>query len=125
MKFHEKHWAAIAYLSQPKRAGLTYKEIAERVGVAEKTLFEWKKKDEFNEEVKKQVLRNTIDRLPEIMDSVPDHIIEEGNAAMFRTLLQALGMLSDKVEVEDKRQGVDIAEIKAKVDAMTREKNEE
>lgn len=119
-RLNEKQIAAIALLSRPKRGGLTYKQIAEEVGVAEKTLHEWRKLDHFNEEIKKQVLRNSVDRLPEIFDSVPDHITKEGNAAMFRTFLQSLGMLTEKVEVENKTVDSDVDSIKAEIERMRR-----
>lgn len=115
-KFNEKQWAAITILAQPKRAGLTYEQVAEKVGIARSTLQEWRKDDDFNEEIKRQIMRNTIDRLPEVLDSIPDHIINDGNAAMFRTLLQAHGMLTEKHEVETKDGKVtDIDDIKAKI----------
>lgn len=124
-KFSEKQWAAITILSQPKRAGLTYEQVAEKVGVARSTIFEWKKDDDFNEEVKRQIMRNTLDRLPEVMESIPDHIIKDGNAAMFRTLLQAHGMLTEKHEVETKDNKVtDIDDIKAKIAQYKREESE-
>ena len=117
-RLNEKQLAAIALLSVPKRGGLTYKQIAEEVGVTEQTLHNWRKLDHFNEEIKKQVLRNSIDRLPEIFDSVPDHITKEGNAAMFRTYLQSLGMLTEKVEVESKSNDSDVDSIKAEIERM-------
>jgi transcriptional regulator with XRE-family HTH domain len=101
-RLNEKQYAAIAILSQPKRAGLTYEQVAEEVGIARSTLQEWRKDDAFNDELKRQIMRDTIDRLPEVMASVPDHIINDGNAAMFRTLLQAQGLLTERVEVEAK-----------------------
>ena len=101
-KLSEKQQAAVYYLALPKLGGMTHEQIAKEVGVDRATIFRWKKDDDFNEEVKRQIMRNTIDRLPEVMASIPDHIINDGNAAMLRTLLQAHGMLTDKVEVENK-----------------------
>lgn len=115
-KLTDKQYAAITYLSLPKRGGLTYEEVAEEVGVDVKTLREWRKKDDFNDELKQEIVRTTLDRLPEIMASIPDHVINDGNAALFRTLLQAHGMLTDKVEVESKGNGnVDMDAIKARL----------
>lgn len=115
-KLTEAQYRAIVLLSQPKKGGLTYAEIAEEVGVDERTLRRWRNKDEFNEELKKAIMRDTLDRLPEVMASVPDHIINDGNAAMFRTLLQAHGMLTEKHEVETKESnGTDIESIRAKI----------
>lgn len=115
-KLTDKQYAAITYLSIPKRGGLTFEEVAAEVGIDVKTLREWRKKDEFNDELKREIVRVTLDRLPEIMASIPDHVINDGNAALFRTLLQAHGMLTDKVEVESKGNGaVDVDAIRAKL----------
>ena len=120
-KLNEKQLAAVAILALPDRGGLTYKQVAERVGVSEQTLHNWRKLDEFNEEIKKQVLRNAVDDLPNIFASVPKHIIEEGNAAMFRTFIQSLGMLTEKVEVNDNRESVaDVDAIKAEIERIKR-----
>lgn len=119
-KLSELQFAAIEFLSVPKRGGLTYEQVAEKVGVTDRTLRDWRKDDAFNDELKRQVVRNTIDRLPEVMASVPDHIINDGNAAMLRTLLQTHGMLTDKVEVESKGNGgaADIDAMKAEIERM-------
>lgn len=117
-KLNDKQYAAIAILSQPKRGGLTYEQVAERVGVERTTLYHWRKDDLFNDELKRQIMRDTIDRLPEVMASIPDHIINDGNAAMFRTLLQAQGLLTDKVEVSTQGNTEDIDAMKAKLAAL-------
>lgn len=117
-KLNDKQYAAIAILSQPKRGGLTYEEVADTVGVHRDTLLQWRKSDAFNDELKRQIMRDTIDRLPEVMASVPDHIINDGNAAMFRTLLQAQGLLTEKVEVSDGSKSTDIDAIKAEIERM-------
>lgn len=117
-KLNDKQYAAIAILSQPKRAGLTYDQVAEQVGVSRTTLSEWRKRDDFNEELKRQIMRDTIDRLPEVMASVPDHIIKDGNAAMLRTLLQAHSLLTEKVEVSDGTKDADVDAIKAEIERM-------
>jgi predicted transcriptional regulator len=118
-KLNEKQYAAISILTLPKRGGKTYEEIAEEVGVTRKTLHEWRKDERFNKELKDQIMRNTLDRLPEIMESLPDHIINSGNAAMLRTLLQAHGMLTDKVELETKgSSSTDLDVMKAEIERM-------
>lgn len=118
-KLSEKQYAAIEYLSLPKRGGMTYEQIAEEVGITDRTLRDWRKEDAFNEELKRQVVRNTLDRLPEIMASTADHIINDGNAAMFRTLLQAHGMLTERVEVDNKTAGAtDVDAMKAEIERM-------
>jgi transcriptional regulator with XRE-family HTH domain len=123
-KLNEKQLAAIAILSLPDRGGLTYKQVAERVGVAESTIHEWRKLDHFNDEIKKQVLRNAVADLPNIYASIPRHIIDEGNAAMFRTYVQTLGMLTEKVEINDSSEGAsDVESIKAELERLRQRKN--
>ncbi|WP_096436511.1 phBC6A51 family helix-turn-helix protein [Alteribacter populi] len=115
-KLSDKQYAAIALLSLPQRGGMTYEQIAEQVGIHRTTLHDWRRDDDFNAELKAQIMRSTLDRLPDIMASIPDHIIEDGNAALFRTLLQAHGMLTEKHEVEAKGSGqADMDAIRAKI----------
>ena len=122
-KLTEKQYAAIEILAQPGRAGLTYQEIADRVGVSRKTLHEWRKQDAFNDEMIRQVKRNAVEHLPDMFASIPKHVIEDGNGALFRTYIQSLGMLTEKYEVETKEGGTtNIDEIKAKI---AQYKNEE
>lgn len=117
-KLSDKQQAAIAILAQPKRGGLTYEQVAEQVGVHRDTLLIWRKQDDFNDELKREIMRSTLDRLPEVMASIPDHIINDGNAAMFRTLLQAQGLLTEKVEVQSQNKTDDIDAIKAEIERM-------
>jgi len=114
----EHQIAAITLLSLPKRGGFTYEEIAEKVGVSRQALYEWRKDDGFNSELKNEIVRNTIDDLPEVMASISGHIIESGNAAMLRTLLQAHGMLTDKVEVASVGSDGSVDAIKAEIERM-------
>lgn len=125
-RLNEKQLAAIHYLALPKRGGLTYEQIAEEVGISDRQMRDWRKDDAFNEELKRQVMRNTIDRLPEVMESIPDHIIKDGNAAMFRTFLQAHGLLTEKVELDTKNgSNTDIDEMRAKIDELRKERSNE
>ena len=117
-KLNDKQYAAIAILSIPKRGGLTFKQVAEEVGVSEQTIHNWRKNDAFNDELKREIIRVTLDRMPEIMASIPDHIINDGNAALFRTLLQAHGLLTDRVEVNTKTDGVSTDEMKAQIERL-------
>jgi AcrR family transcriptional regulator len=122
-RLSEKQIAAIEILSRPNRGGMTYDQIAKEVGVARSTLFEWKKQDYFNEALKKEIVRKTQDRLPEVFDSIIDNIIETGNAAAFRTLLQTHGMLTDKVEVnQNTSDTTKIDDIKAEIERLKQRK---
>ncbi|MCC2250379.1 helix-turn-helix domain-containing protein [Virgibacillus sp. AGTR] len=115
-KLTDKQIAAIAIISQPKRAGMTYEQIADEVGVTPRTLYTWRNEERFNKALKNKIMNDTIDRLPEVMASVPDHIIDQGNAAMLRTLLQAHGLLTEKHEVTSaNNDSRDIDEMKAEL----------
>lgn len=116
----EKQIAAIEYLALPKRGGLTYEEIAEKVGVARSTLSEWRKNDTFNSELNKRIIQLTQDRMPEVFEAAIEGIIEDRNAAIFRTFLQAHGLLTDKVEVDTGSKGADIDAIRAEIGAIKR-----
>lgn len=125
-RLHEKQIAAIAFLSRPKRGGLTYEQIANEVGVDKATLYRWRTDDEaFAAELKRVITRTTLSRMPDIMESIPDHIIKDGNAAMLRTFLQMHGMLTEKVEVEAKDGGVDIDSIREKLRADAERESKE
>lgn len=117
-RLNDKQLAAITILAQPKRGGLTYEQVAEKVGVTRRTLQEWRKNPLFTDELKKEIVRNTLDDLPAIMASIPDHIINDGNAALFRTLLQAHGMLTDRVEVSHQNDATDTDAIKAEIERL-------
>lgn len=119
-KLSPEQYAAIAILSLPKRGGMTYEQVAAQVGVDVRTLHRWRSDDRFNDELKRKIMRDTLDRLPEVQASIPDHIINDGNAAMYRTMMQSLGLLTDKVEVETTQKGVvDIEAIRAKLAAKS------
>lgn len=124
-KLNDKQYAAVAILATPKRGGLTYKQVAEHVGIAESTLHEWRKLDAFNDAVKTQVLRNAVEHLPDMFASVPKHVIEDGNAALFRTYIQSLGMLTERVEVNTKGNNVDVDDMKAQIERMRNGKDSE
>ena len=44
-RLNEKQIAAIEYLSLPKRGGMTFKQIAEEVGVSEQTIHRWRSEE--------------------------------------------------------------------------------
>jgi transposase len=118
-QLNEKQIAAVEILSRPNRDGMTYEEIAKEVGVAKSTLFEWKKQDDFNTALKAEIVRKTTDRLPDMMDAMLTNIIETGNAAAFRTIVQMHGMLTDKIEVDTKgNTAPDVDAMKAEIDRI-------
>lgn len=108
---------AIEWLSLPKNGGKTYEEIAEMCGVTDRTIRNWKQDELFVKELNKAIVRNTQEKLPEVFEAAIEGIIKEKNAAMFRTLLQAHGILTEKHEIETKQNvSVDTAELKAEIE---------
>ena len=116
---NEKQHAAITILSQPKRAGMTYQQVADEIGISVRTLVRWRNNPEFNEELKRVVISKTIDRLPEVLEAIPDMILKDRNAAMVKVFLQMHGVLNDKIELNHKAAqqdgGVDIEAIRARL----------
>lgn len=94
-----EHLLAIKYLAMPKNGGLTHQQIAKECGVHANSITNWKKDPLFERELKREIVRNTHDKLPELMDSMLEHAIKDGNAAMAKLVLTANDMLTDKVEV--------------------------
>lgn len=92
--------------------------MAEKIGVSESTFREWRNNnDVFADELMKQVKRNALSDLPRVMASVPDIIVDDKNAAMLRTWLQAIGALTDKVEVTT-NSAVAVDDIKASIERL-------
>ncbi|ARF68943.1 hypothetical protein B7C51_15745 [Paenibacillus larvae subsp. pulvifaciens] len=95
-----EQYTAIGYLSLPKKGGKTYAEIAEICGVHPNTIGNWRKDAMFEAELKRQMVRNSQEKLPELIDSLTEIAIRDGNAAMAKLALQINGMLTDRIEVE-------------------------
>lgn len=116
-KLNANQLLAIEYLVHNN--DLNFEQVAEKVGVTDRTLRNWRANDDFNDELKRQVMRRAVGDLPRVMRSIPDHIVEEGNAAMFRTYMQSLGLLTEKHEIESKDNGnSDIDAMKAQIAAF-------
>lgn len=122
----QEQYDAIAWMAQPKRGGKTYEEIAEIIGVHRSTLFEWKKNPVFEAELKRQMVRNSQEKLPELIESLAVIAMRDGNAAMAKLALQINGLLTDKVEVETKgSEGVDVEALRQRIEAMRMRKDAE
>jgi len=117
-RLNEKQIAAIEYLALPQRGGLTYEEIAEKVGIARSTLQEWRKDETFQEARKRRIIENTQDHLPDVFEAAVKGITEDRNAAIFRTFLQAHGMLTEKHEIDTGSKTRDMDDIRAKIESM-------
>lgn len=121
----QEQYDAIAWLAQPKKGGKTYDEIAQIVGVHRSTIFEWKKNPLFEAELKRQMVRNSQDKLPELIESLSEIAIRDGNAAMAKLALQINGLLTDKIEVETKDGGeTDIEALRQRLAALKAQKSD-
>ncbi|MDF4197310.1 phBC6A51 family helix-turn-helix protein [Bacillus subtilis] len=124
-KLSEKQIAAIEFLAQPNRGGMTYDQIADEVGVTRQTLHNWRNNDDFYEELKRRIKKQSAERMPDIIASIPDHIINDGNAAMLRTYMQWHDMLTERTEVDVKNDGNNIADIKAEIERLRAQRKTE
>lgn len=111
-----EQWVAVKWLSQPRKGGKTFEEIAEICGVHVNTLYHWRKDPLFERELKREMVRNTQDRLPELMTSMIEHAIKDGNAAAAKLIMTANDMLTDKVEVTNTSDALSPDEIRAKIE---------
>jgi transposase-like protein len=101
-RLNPEHVKAIEWLSLPQRGGKTIAEIAEICGVSEQSIYNWRKDSLFDRELKRAMVRRSQDQLPELIQSLSEIAIRDGNAAMAKLALQINGMLTDKVEIETK-----------------------
>jgi hypothetical protein len=112
-------YVAIEWLSQPNRGGKTYEEIAQICGVHFNTLGNWRKDAFFDRELKRTIIRNNSDRLPELVSSLTEIAIRDGNAAMAKLALQVNDMLTDKIEVDTKESAItDVDALRQRIAAL-------
>ncbi|WP_054955035.1 phBC6A51 family helix-turn-helix protein [Paenibacillus dakarensis] len=114
-----EQYVAIEWLSQPKKGGKTFEEIAAICGIHVNTLKQWRKDAAFDRELKRAIIRNNSDKLPELVESLADIAIRDGNAAMAKLALQVNDMLTDRVEVDAKNaEGTDLEALKLRIQAL-------
>lgn len=112
-------WVAIEWLAQVKNGGKTQDEIAELCGVTRKTLWQWRRDDEFQQELKREMVRHTGDRLPDILNAMADSAITHKSAAAAKLILQANDILVDQVRIEAKvKEAVDVETLRARIAAL-------
>lgn len=110
------HLTALYYLALPKRGGKTMEEIGKEAGVSRQSVYDWLKDPLFERELKRQITRNTLARLPEVADSMADAAIEDRNAAAAKLILQMNEMLTDKIDViKTDTNGLDREELDRKI----------
>lgn len=107
-RLNTEHLIAISYLAQPRKGGKTFEEIATECGISRRTLQEWRKDPLFESELKREMVRRSQDQLPELIESLAQIAIRDGNAAMAKLALQINGMLTDKVEIKTDGKSDDI-----------------
>jgi len=117
-RLSEQQIQAIEFLALPGRGGMTYEQIATEVGVHRDTLLKWRKNDVFNEAMKKRTVELTQERIPDVLEAAIQGIIEDRNAAIFRTFMQAHGLLTEKHEVIAESKGEDLDAMKARIASM-------
>jgi transcriptional regulator with XRE-family HTH domain len=112
---------AITYLSQPHNAGLTHEQIAEKVGVSRQTLYRWRQDVAFTDGIKREINRNTMNRIPEVIESLFNQATKanQPSAKAAELLLKTVSMLNDRLEVEDRTKRP--SEPTADIDAMKAE----
>lgn len=104
-------------------------EVAEKCGVTRESLYEWKKDELFQRELKKEMRRQVGDRIPELIEAMFREAIENGSGKHAELLLKTYGdMLTDQVQIEHtekKEGGLNIDELKAKAMRFLKRKQAE
>lgn len=125
-KLTAEQYIAIEWISQPKKGGKTFEEIAEICGVHPNTIGNWRKDKTFDAELKRAIVRNNSARLPELVESLTDIAIRDGNAAMAKLALQVNDMLTDRVEVDTKStETTDVEALKQRIEALKKRDSQE
>ncbi len=125
-QFDERQRLAIQLLALPNRGGLTYEQIAEKVGVSIRQFYRWRHMDAFKDAVVNTAMENLKDDLPEVF-AANLRQAKDGNAKHIELLYKLMGMLIDKQEVQVEEKQQDNKSVKADIDAMReklREKRE-
>ncbi|KAB2332937.1 phBC6A51 family helix-turn-helix protein [Bacillus mesophilum] len=120
-------YEAIQYLALPGHGDLTQEQIAEKVGVTRKTLYQWRQSIEFQDELKREISRNTAEKMGDVVNAMYKQAID-GNAAAAKLLFQSTGMLTDRLEVEDRTKQSDrsantVEDMKAEIARLRGKKN--
>lgn len=120
----EQQYRAIELLLE----GKTQIETAEALGVHRNTVGNWVRSDHFNTEYIAAVKRLSHSRLPAVVNAIIDGAVNGKSAAMAKLVLQMNGMLTDKLEVDNKgTTGVihtDIDAMKAEIERFRAERQE-
>lgn len=102
MTLKAEQWVAIEWLAQVKNGGKSLEEIAQLCGVSRVQLWKWRRDDEFQRELKREIMRYSVNRLPEVIEAMVESAITLKSAAAAKIILQANEMLVDQVRIEEK-----------------------
>lgn len=118
-KLTAEQYVAIEWLSIPNKGGKTYDEVAEICGVTARTIENWRKDKSFDTELKRAIVRNNSGKLPEMVTSLVDVAIREGNAAAAKLVLQMNDMLTDRVSLDTNVTEVtDVDALRERIEAL-------
>ncbi|PGN53915.1 hypothetical protein CN978_29875 [Priestia megaterium] len=118
-KLDDRHYEAITLLLEGRK---TQREIAEEIGVHYNTITNWQRDELFQRELKKSVVSRTHNRLGELVDSMMEHAIQDGNAALAKLVLTMNDMLTERVNVDAKVDsgGIDYDVIDAEIESFAK-----
>ena len=109
--FDDRQLRAIEYIAQPNRGGLTFEQIADKIGISVKTLSRWRERKEFKQAVTQRALDGIRDELPDVFKAHVK-IAKGGNIKAIELLYKVSGILVERQEitqtVEDKRESENI-----------------
>lgn len=116
MRLEAHHLIAINYLALPRRGGLTMQQIADEAQVSRQTVYDWLDNPVFAAELKKRMIRNTRDAMPNMINEAMKGVTEDRNAAMFKLFLEMNDMLANDINVGDKLdEAGDLDAVKARI----------
>lgn len=117
-----EQYEAIHYLAQPKQAGLTKEEIAQKCGVSRMTLHRWEALPEFQDELRLKLSDNILSRLPEVAEAMIESAVKNKSANAAKILFQAAGMLKSQVEYSNRNKemapSIDRESLKARLEQI-------
>lgn len=117
-----EQYEAIHYLSQPKQAGLTKEEIAEKCQTTRQSLHRWEQSEEFQNELRLKISDNILSRIPEVADAMFESAVKNKSSNAAKILFQAAGMLKSQVEYSNRNKemqpDIDRAALQARIEKL-------
>ena len=97
-KFNKKQQEAIRLLALKELEGLTLEEIALRVGVDRKTLYNWQIEEDFKRAVNNQALLNLADYSPIVLKNAYDFL----NSKDEKVKIKGVELVMKSIEAQEK-----------------------